>query len=272
MAGTTSPTTPARCPQIFAKETVTASKSAINEQPFPPAVVRPTQVLSEIRLDEAPFLLGYVVTRPKPTAEVILATESGDPLLAWWRYGLGMSVAFTSDAKARWAAEWLSWPQFGQFWAQVARHALRKAETKGTFVQIERKGRKAVVVARCDRALGAVPQSCAATDLTLVDPGLSTKKVEMAQVAPGPLSGRVRRTRPGSYQLMFTQTKDTQVLGQQSRGLAVGYPDELRLHGVNNDLLRSISAAAEGTFEPKPEAVFDVPLSSASRRCPYGRS
>src|SRR4029077_15061934 len=136
---------PGQVPQIFAKETVTASKSAINEQPFPPAVVRSTQVLSEIRLDEAPFLLGYVVTRPKPTAEVILATESGDPLLAWWRYGLGVTVAFTSDAKARWAAEWLSWPQFGQFWAQVVRHALRKAETKGALVQVQRTGRKAVV-------------------------------------------------------------------------------------------------------------------------------
>jgi len=108
---------PAQVPQIFAKETVTASKSAINEQPFTPSLVRPTQVLSEIALDDVPFLLGYVVTRPKATSEVILATEAGDPLLAWWRYGLGMSVAFTSDAKARWAAEWQSWPQFSQFWA-----------------------------------------------------------------------------------------------------------------------------------------------------------
>ena len=149
---------PGQVPQIFAKETVTASKSAINEQPFAPSVVRSTQVLSEIRLDEAPFLLGYVVTRPKPTAEVILATESGDPLLAWWRYGLGVTVAFTSDAKARWAAEWISWPQFGQFWAQVVRHALRKSEAKGTFVQIDRKGRKAAGFDGCDRALGTISE------------------------------------------------------------------------------------------------------------------
>ncbi len=67
---------------------------------------------------------------------------------------------------------------------------------------------------------------------------------------------------------MFSQTKDTQVLGRQTRGLAVGYPDELRLRAVNTELLRSISAAAEGTFEPTPEAVFDVPLSSASRAVP----
>ena len=130
---------PAQVPQIFAKETVTASKSAINEQPFPPTVVRATQVLSEIRLDEAPFLLGYVVTRPKPTAEVILATEIGRPASGLVALRTGRDVAFTSDAKARWAAEWISWPQFGQFWAQVVRHALRKAEAKGTFVQIERR-------------------------------------------------------------------------------------------------------------------------------------
>ncbi|MEO6808389.1 MAG: VWA domain-containing protein, partial [Isosphaeraceae bacterium] len=71
---------PGSIPQIFAKETVAASKSAINEQPFMPIVNRPTRALADIDFASAPFLLGYVVTRPKPTSEVILATETGDPL------------------------------------------------------------------------------------------------------------------------------------------------------------------------------------------------
>ena len=258
---------PAQVPQIFAKETVTASKSAINEQPFAPTIVRSTQVLSEIRLDEAPFLLGYVVTRPKPTAEVILATEAGDPLLAWWRYGLGMTAAFTSDAKARWAAEWLSWPQFGQFWAQVVRHSLRRAETKGTLVQVERAGRKAVV------ALDAIEPSGkflnrATTELTLVDPRLATSKIEMAQVAPGRYQAEFDTAQPGSYQLMFSQTRDNQLLGRQTRGLAVGYPDELRLRPANADLLKSIAGASGGRFEVRPESVFDVPEQTAPRAVP----
>ena len=82
---------PQTVPQIFAKETVTASKSAINEMPFVPQLVRPTPVLKSLDVESAPFLLGFVVTRPKPTCEFILATESGEPLLVWWRYGLGMS-------------------------------------------------------------------------------------------------------------------------------------------------------------------------------------
>ena len=84
-------------------------------------LIRATHALREIDMESAPFLLGYVMTRPKPTSEVILATEKGDPLLAWWRYGLGMTAAFTSDAKSRWAAEWLTWPGYGKFWTQVVR-------------------------------------------------------------------------------------------------------------------------------------------------------
>jgi Ca-activated chloride channel homolog len=258
---------PGQVPQIFAKETVTASKSAINEQPFPPTVVRSSHVLADIRLDEAPFLLGYVVTRPKPTAEVILATETGDPLLAWWRYGLGMSVAFTSDAKARWAAEWLNWPQFGQFWSQIVRHALRKAEAKGTVVQIDRTGRRAVVSLDSIEPSGRFLNR-AATELTLVDPQLVTRKLEMAQVAPGRYQAEFDTTEQGSYQLMFSQTKESQLVGRQTRGLAVGYPDELRLRPTNSELLRSVAAAAGGRFDVKPEAVFEPPARSAPRAEP----
>lgn len=258
---------PGQVPQIFAKETVTASKSAINEQPFTPTLVRPTQVLSEVGLDEVPFLLGYVVTRPKATSEVILATEAGDPLLAWWRYGLGMSVAFTSDAKARWAAEWLNWPQFGQFWAQVARHAQRKSETKGTVVQVARTGRKASVSLDAIDPTGRFLNR-ATTELTLVDPRLGTKKLPMEQSAPGRYQAEFDTTQAGSYQLMFSQTLNGQVLGQQSRGLAVGYPDELRLKPVNRDLLQSVAQVTGGRFDPAPEAVFAPPTRSVPRATP----
>ena len=98
---------PYNVPQIFAKETVTASKSAIIDQPFIPQCIKPTQVLSGIDLDLAPFLLGYVATLPRPTAEIFLVSNRGDPVLASWQYGLGKVVAFTSDAKARWASDWL---------------------------------------------------------------------------------------------------------------------------------------------------------------------
>jgi uncharacterized membrane protein/uncharacterized protein YegL len=255
---------PLSIPQIFAKETVAASKSAINEQPFVPLVVRPTQTLADIDIASSPPLLGYVVTRPKATSEVILATENGDPLLAWWRYGLGMSVAFTSDAKARWAADWISWPAFGKFWAQVVRHTMRKAEAKGVVMQVDHKGRGATVALDAIDPAGRFLNN-AQTDLTVIDPHYNRKKVEMVQTAPGRYQAEFATPISGSYHLEFSQTHDGKLLYHQSRGLAVGYPEELRLRAANQDLLKSIAQVSGGRFDPKPDTVFD-PISRTARR------
>ena len=129
---------PYSIPQIFAKETVTASKSAIIDEPFIPQRIKPTQVLSGIDLELAPFLLGYVATQPRPTAEVFLVSDRGDPLLASWQYGLGKSVAFTSDAKARWASDWLDWGGYGKFWTQLVRDTMRKATLSNFQAEIKK--------------------------------------------------------------------------------------------------------------------------------------
>jgi uncharacterized membrane protein len=258
---------PLSIPQIFAKETVAASKSAINEQPFMPQVHRPTQALQDIDFNASPFLLGYVVTRPKPTSEVILVTEAGDPLLSWWRYGLGMSVAFTSDAKARWAAEWLSWPSYGKFWAQVVRHTMRKSEAKGVVMQVDQKGGKATVSLDAIAPSGKFLNN-AQTELTVIDPALGTKKVEMTQTAPGRYSAEFDTPMQGSYFLDFTQKYDGKVLYHQSRGLAVGYPDELRLKPTNVEQLASIARVTGGQFDPKPESIFADSGRTARRALP----
>ena len=228
---------------------------------------RPTPVLSELDFANAPFLLGYVTTRPKPTSEFILATEKGDPLLAWWRYGLGMTVAFTSDAKSRWAAEWLSWPGYSKFWAQVVRHAMRKSETKGAVVQVEQKDRQATVTLDSVDARGRFLNK-ADTELTLIDPQLGNKKLAMQQTAPGRYVATVDTPNAGAYHLELAQKQSGQPVVQQSRGLVVGYPEELRLRPTNEELLRSLARSSGGMYDPTPEAVFTSPERTAPRTTP----
>ncbi len=131
---------PAAVPQVFAQETISAGKVGITEEPFFPQVVNPADALADLDLRHAPALLGFVETRLKPAAELILAGEQGDPLLAWWRYGHGTSAAFTSDVQSRWAAAWLRWPGFGRFWAQLVRHAMRKDPSRDFTLAVERCG------------------------------------------------------------------------------------------------------------------------------------
>lgn len=258
---------PANVPQIFAKETVTASKSAIDEQPFVPQVIRTTQALKGIDVENAPFLLGYVMTRPKPTCEVILATEKGDPLLVWWRYGLGMSVAFTSDAKTRWAAEWLTWPDFPKFWAQVVRHTMRKSEAKGVMVEVVQRGGEATVTLDAIDPTGRFLNQ-AQTEITIIDPQLGNRKLPLEQTAPGRYVARFTTPHSGAYHLELTQKKAGQLLYQQSRGLNVGYNDELRLRPTNEELLRKIAAASNGQYDPAAAAIFAPTEKTAARPTP----
>lgn len=246
---------PNSVPQIFAKETMTASKSAINEQPFTPRVIRPSPALAEIDWSTAPFLLGYVVTRPKPTCEFLLSTETGDPLLCWWRYGLGMTAAFTSDAKSRWAAEWLAWPGYSRFWAQVIRQTMRKQDARGMMVDIQRTDREATITLDAIDPSGRFLNQ-AATELTIIDSSLGRKKLVLEQTAPGRYMGRFDTTAQGAYHIELTQTVEGTVVAQQSRGIAVGYPAELRMRPASSDSLAELARITGGDANVSPGQVF----------------
>lgn len=256
-------------PQIFAKETITASQSALNEDPFLALVARATQVLEGVDLDEAPFLLGYVVTKSKPTSEVILVhPETHAPLLSWWRYGLGMSVAFTSDAKSRWAADWLAWDGYNKFWAQVVRHCLKKSDDRGLTFDIEHHGDVAQVVVDATDTNGLFLNE-ATTTLTVVGPSLEAQTLLIPQTAPGRYSRELPMASAGAWNLQVTQTVNNEIVHQQSRGFVVGYPEELRIRDTNEGFLRTIAKRTGGAYQPTPQSVFDpLPADSASRTLP----
>lgn len=258
---------PAQVPQIFAKETVTASKSAIDEQPFIPQVIRATHALREVDMESAPFLLGYVMTRPKPTCEVILATEKGDPLLAWWRYGLGMTAAFTSDAKSRWAAEWMTWSGFGKFWTQVIRQTMRKSDARGIIVDTKRHGGAADLTVDAVNDLGQFFNG-EDVELTVISPQLRREKTALRQAAPGRYVSSFPTTRQGAHHLEIALKQNGQVLYRQSRGLNVGYSDELRIKPTNEALLESVARASGGAYAPAPEKLFDPVDETVSRPSP----
>src|SRR5437868_8805938 len=63
---------PSKVPQIFIDETQLAKGSALREDPFVPTVKKNIESFKGIDWTAAPPLLGYVATRPKNAAEVLL--------------------------------------------------------------------------------------------------------------------------------------------------------------------------------------------------------
>ncbi len=245
----------AQVPRIFAKETMTAGKSALEEEPFLPQVVRATRALADLDLDSAPLLLGYVVTKPKAGSEVILATEKGDPLLVWWRTGLGMSAAFTSDAKSRWGAEWLTWPGFGKFWTQVMRQLMRRTPPGALQLSITRHGNRSVLTVDAADAGGGFLNN-GETEVLVTDPAMKTSRLPLKQSAPGRYTGELKTSAAGAWNLDFTIRQDGQTIAQQSRAIVTGQPEELRLKPVNTTLLDQLASITGGLSNAPADQVF----------------
>ncbi|MCF7973469.1 MAG: VWA domain-containing protein [Phycisphaerae bacterium] len=126
---------PANIPQIFTKETVETSGTAIKEDVFNLIRTSDHTLLSGFTGEDLPVVFGYVMTQVKPATQLLLVAHTGDPVMAVARYGLGMSLAYTSDVTDQWGAQWLQWDRFGRFWAQALRSLLRKATSDGLFIQ-----------------------------------------------------------------------------------------------------------------------------------------
>jgi hypothetical protein len=66
----------------------------------------------------------------------------------------------------------------------------------------------------------------------------------------------------------LAQKYQSKMLYHQSRGLAVGYADELRLRPTNEELLKSLARVSGGKYNPQPEEVFAATERTAARATP----
>lgn len=258
---------PQSVPQVFAKETIAVGKSAIQEKPFLPVLISPTEVFSGIDFDSAPPLLGHVMTEVKPTAQFILATEDSAPLLAWWRDGLGISVAFTSDAKPRWAAEWMLWSSYPQFWSQLLRFSMRKSDVRRCTVDWEREEdgvritldvldeKESFLNRGTGKVLAFAPENGIENEKEPLDERIR-REYPLLQIAPGRYETRIPTPDPGEYHFRISLEHGEKTIFSQSRGIVIDYPEELRWKKTNEDFLRRIADLSGGIVNPSLEQIF----------------
>ena len=120
---------PSGLEQIVLRDVKEHTGSTAVEKDVHPEVVNRAEILDGVGIETAPPLRGYVRFLARPTADLILRAGAEDPLLVRWQYGLGRAAVFTSDAKNRWAASWVTWAGFDKLWANIFRDLLPHAES-----------------------------------------------------------------------------------------------------------------------------------------------
>jgi uncharacterized membrane protein len=243
-------------PRIFTLETQLASKASLVEQPFKPVVASPAhEAIQEIDWKEAPPLGGYVATSMKANAELVLMTHQEDPLLATWRYGLGRSVAFTSDAKPKWGVLWVRWGGFNKFWSQVTRWALRTGTRSDTVATVSRADNVGEVTVDAIDPKGEFINFLD-SQVGVVAPDKTRTVIDLEQIGPGRYRGRFPAGQEGVYLVGMAQRRADQMVGSQLAGLVVPYGQEFRDLGVDESFLRELTELTGGGLLGEPKDAF----------------
>jgi len=244
---------PSAVPQIFTEETELATGKTLREESFKPVVKKNVEAFKGIDFNTAPPLLGYVATKAKDTAEVLLESKRKDPILARWQYGLGKTAAFLSDLKDRWAVDWLKWNGYPKFWSQLVRETMRRHDDDEFDFRVTKDGSEAKIAINAIRKDGQFRNKLD-TQVRVVGPDQAISDVAVHQVGPGAYEAKYSLAKKGSY-LFRAVGADS---GGASRVLAYSYPDEYHFYPPNTDLLRSISAETKGRFQPRTEDIFEA--------------
>ncbi|MCU0480797.1 MAG: VWA domain-containing protein [Anaerolineae bacterium] len=237
-------------PSIFTLETVLATRSYIQEQPFTPTTFN-HPILQGI--DGLPTLYGYVATTPRPAAQVVMRgfEPFSDPILATWQYGLGRTVAFTSDATSRWGADWVSWDGFSRFWGQTIRWTITegRSENLETRVVYQDGVAQILVDARDDEGRFLNGLALQSNVVYSESPDNSATRVILRQVAPGSYVGEFIPQDEGAYFLRMTNTADgfaDDLSLTQTTGWVLSYSDEYRIRDIDETLLENIAQLTGG--------------------------
>ena len=250
-------------PRIFQREARRVAQPMVYENPhgFRPTVRFPHEILNGIDEPFAP-ITGYVLTTRKesPLVEVSLiapqpgTSEENRTILASWTYGLGKTVALTTDATSRWSAQWLGWENYAKLVSQMVRWSMRPSGDQGKFTVATavQEGQVRVTINALDKndellnflsMIGSVS-----------DPNMGEIPLKIEQTAPGRYVGTFPASRAGSYLILVKPGANQAPL---HTGINVPYSDEYRVLESNLPLLEQLARLApEGGAEGK---LIDTP-------------
>ena len=180
-----------------------------------------------------------------------MTRKRNDPLYVRWQYGLGRAAVFTSDAKSRWAADWIHWPGFDKFWINVTRDLLPHSDRIGSHQRISIAANQDLVVNYHLAAGQAEPEQV--PEIFVMGPDGFQKPIEVVRTAAGHLSKDVCISANCAACSAFVRWPILRAFPE------VGFyrqQEEMLDYGSNAALLRQIATLTGGDFNPAAQEVF----------------
>jgi uncharacterized membrane protein len=249
---------PKNLPQIFIKEAQLVSRSLIQDgQRFIPSYTRgvtgPVHGFAPV-----PAIDGYILTAPRAglaqnpifirTNDTTTGETNDDPLFAYWNYGLGRSIAYTSDLSNLWGAQWVQWERFKSFWEQAIRWAMRPSSPANMHLTTRTEGDETIVEVEALEA-DASFLNFLRTSAVVLKPDASTEALALQQTGPGRYKGSFKTDDAGAYlvNVAFNSGEEGgRGAGNLQTAVTVPYAKEFRSYQHDKALMSDLAEMTGG--------------------------
>lgn len=241
-------------PQIVAEEAASVIAPLLIEGEFVPRRLGSHPILRNV--EAVPPLYGYVATTPKDSTLVLLASDKDDPLLAVWQYGLGRSLAWTSDMRGQWGKDWVSWSEFQRVSSQMITWLLPAEDAQQLTLETQTINGQLLLGAQARTATGTPATGLRVAGQMFAANGEAIELL-LKEVTPGNYRLAVPDAPAGVYLVQLVAT-DAQGQPQSSvtGGAAIPFSGEYRSQGDDPALLVALTQATAGRVDPPPAAVY----------------
>ncbi|PAV29418.1 hypothetical protein CIL05_11160 [Virgibacillus profundi] len=235
-------------PSILSRETVLTTRTYIEDNPFYPMYTEGNN-WSSLFKDGVPEMNAYVATDPKGRAETILSSEKNDPVLSRWKYGLGNTVAWTSDGSGKWAGEWPSWSNWPSLWNEVITWTFPSYQSDLYDVNQSINGKNIKL------EITSASEDMLPVEASVIDEKGEEIDTKFRLKSPGEYEVSFTSD-PGIYYLQLSKIDGESVAGTFQTGIVVPYSKEFELQSQNDTLLQDVAELGNGKVLTDPEEAF----------------
>ena len=238
-------------PQLLLTESRSALRPWLEQSQFVPVVASGGDLLHGVAIASMPQLNGYVATSIKPGAEAYLASPKQDPILAAWNYGLGRSVAWTSDSDGYWTGEFLQSPVSAELFASMVNWTLPTSSSSKLSITSDLSSDGIDITVNSSE-----PGSLQLTDVT---PQLASNALALNSLAPTQWSAHIPTDTTGTYLLHAVLSSNSGTMQQADSAVVVPYLAEYVAFGPDVAFLAGL-AQVGGAILTRPAEAWSEPV------------
>ena len=204
-----------------------------------------------------PELGGYLAVTEKPLATVSLCSDREDPILAWWQYGAGRVLSWTSDIQGGWSQAFLSWDRAAEFFSGLI-----------SFVLPDRSGNGEIRLAdgRMTWETDA-PQEASTASVTVIRPDGERETVRLERVTETRFEGNADTGLSGAYAARIEMEDGRgNVLQTAEGGAVVSWTEEYDQRREDTGALEILAQETGGKLCEDTESLLDFPDTAARKR------